>query len=132
MRGRPPGAPGGGGEDSAQTVQLRKFSGMNQTDARTAIVDELSGDKTEFYWLENAMPVGAGNIRILPNVGSTMSVVTPAISTMWGFSLNQGGGPLPVLITVNTDGSATKIDPTTGSQLAMCAAGTLSTGARLT
>ena len=132
MRGRPPGAPGGGGEDSAQTIQLRKFSGMNQTDARTAIGDELSGDKTEFFWLENAMPVGAGNIRILPNVGSTMATVSATVATMWGFSLNQGGGPMPVLITVNTDGSATKIDPTTGSQLSIAGAGTLSTGARLT
>lgn len=132
MRGQPPGKPGGGGDDSAQTIQFRKFSGMNQTDARTAIKDELSGDATEFFWMENAMPIGSGNVRILPNVGSTMSAVAAGVATMWGFTLNAGGGPLPVILTVNTDGSMTHIDPSTGSQIAMCAAGTVTTSARLT
>jgi len=132
MRGQPPGKPGGGGDDSAQTIQFRKFSGMNQTDARTAIKDELSGDATEFFWMENAMPIGSGNVRILPNVGSTMSAVAAGVATMWGFSLNRGGGPLPVIITVNTDGSMTTVDPVTGSQVLSAAAGTVTTSARLT
>jgi hypothetical protein len=122
----------GGGADSLQTIQLRKFGGINQTDARTAIGDELTGGTTEFFWLENAMPVGAGNIRIIPNTGSVMSVVTPTIASMWGFSLNQGGGPLPVILTVHTDGSMAKIDTVTGTQLAIAAAGTVTSKARLT
>ena len=46
---------------------VKQFKGVNTKANRTAIGDD------EFYWLENAMPIGYGNLKITPtysNVGS--------------------------------------------------------------
>ena len=46
---------------------VKQFKGVNTKANRTAIGDD------EFYWLENAMPIGYGNLKITPtysNVGN--------------------------------------------------------------
>lgn len=43
---------------------VKQFKGVNTKANRTAIGDD------EFYWLENAMPIGYGNLKITPNYTS--------------------------------------------------------------
>jgi len=54
----------------------KDFKGINTKANRTAI------DKDEFAWLENAMPIGFGNLRIVPNY-------YPAVATA-GTSVTSG------------------------------------------
>ena len=47
---------------------IKAFKGLNTKANRTAI------DKDEFSWLENAMPVGSGNMRIIPTSSNVTTV----------------------------------------------------------
>jgi hypothetical protein len=47
-------------EQKKSYAVIKNFRGIDTKANRTAI------DKDEFYWLENAMPVGPGNLRITP------------------------------------------------------------------
>ena len=47
---------------------VKNFRGVNTKANRTAIGDD------EFFWLENAMPVGYGNLRITPTYDAVGSV----------------------------------------------------------
>ena len=48
---------------------VKQFKGVNTKANRTAIGDD------EFFWLENAMPIGYGNIKITPTYSNVGSVV---------------------------------------------------------
>ena len=47
-------------EQKKSYAVIKQFKGIDTKANRTAI------EKDEFYWLENAMPVGSGNLRITP------------------------------------------------------------------
>ena len=60
---------------------IKAFKGLNTKANRTAI------DKEEFSWLENAQPIGSGNIRITASQNnltfasnSSANIVTPPTS----------------------------------------------------
>lgn len=61
VRGAPPRA-----DQVTRNVALRTFKGMNTQPYRTSIKDD------QFYQLLNLMPIGDGNIRAVPNIGSTL------------------------------------------------------------
>ncbi len=91
--------------DDQQTLQLRDFKGANLTDTRTSI------DDTEFAFLENAIPIGKGNLKLVP--GSTVllaNVTSSTIVTMWGFNMTTRGNTSAVLLTVNADGSMNQVE----------------------
>jgi hypothetical protein len=118
------------GQDQ-QTLALTKFKGANLTDTRTSI------DDAEFSFLENAIPIGSGNVKLVP--GSTLLasnegtvVIAAGIKSLWGFSFNTSGVSSGLLFTVNNDGSMTQIDPQTGNTSVVAVAGTVTTSARLT
>ena len=99
----PPQRPGEprSGESTRRTVQVRDFKGMNATDARTAI------DDTEFAWLENAMPIGKGKIKILPSQG--VPIYTDAsvgIANLFGVVFKN----VPQLVVIRNDGSVKAVD----------------------
>ena len=110
-----------------ETKPFRDFAGVNLTDARTAIEDK------EFFWLENAMPIGKGNIRLTPASSGALVSIPAGIFSMWGFTLRFYNMENPVILTVNADGSATQVMPEQagGSTTTICAAGTLTTAARM-
>ena len=47
-------------EQKKSYAVIKQFRGIDTKANRTAI------EKDEFYWLENAMPIGSGNLRITP------------------------------------------------------------------
>jgi len=96
---------------------VKQFKGVNTKANRTAIGDD------EFYWLENAMPVGYGNLKITPtysNVGS----VTFANTTTFFCSANIG--LIDYLISFQADGSAEYVRLDTNAKGTIAAAGTFS------
>ena len=44
---------------------IKNFRGVNTKANRTAI------DEEEFYWLENVMPIGFGNLKVIPTYTNT-------------------------------------------------------------
>jgi len=53
---------------------IKQFKGLNTKANRTAI------DESEFSWLENAQPIGYGNIKILPNSSATLNASNVAVT----------------------------------------------------
>ena len=97
---------------------VKNFRGVNTKANRTAIGDD------EFYWLENAMPVGYANLKITPtydNVGS----VTFAHTVVNFFSANIGLDDY--LIAFEDDGSCEYVNLTTNTKGTLASAGTFST-----
>jgi hypothetical protein len=52
---------------------IKQFKGIDTKANRTAI------DKDEFYWLENAMPIGSGNLKITPAQSQTSNSSNSAV-----------------------------------------------------
>jgi hypothetical protein len=103
-------------QNANKTVQLRAFKGVNQTDVRTGIEDD------EFAWLENAMPVGKGNIRLVPGPGTPITHANLTnIFSIWGFTLSG----VPMLLCVRTDGSITQVNRVTSAVTVVAAAATV-------
>jgi hypothetical protein len=97
---------------------FKNFRGINTKANRTAIGDD------EFYWLENVMPIGYGNLKITPtydNVGS----VTFAATVVNFFSANIG--ITDYLVAFQSDGSCEYVNLTTNVKGTLAAAGTFTT-----
>lgn len=113
-QGRPPSPP------KARTVQYREWKGVNLTDARVAI------DDNELAWLENAITIGKGAIQILPAPAAPVASIAAGIVSLWGFVL----AGVPVMISVNADGSMSQITPG-GAVTAVAPAATVTAAADL-
>ncbi len=65
---------------------IREFGGVNTRDARTAIKD------TEFAWLENVMPIGHGNLAVVPGKGAIeASIPAPATTITYARYYTRSG-----------------------------------------
>jgi hypothetical protein len=96
---------------------VKQFKGVNTKANRTAIGDE------EFFWLENAMPIGYGNIKITPtasNIGVTFA------NTVVNFS-SANIGIKDYLIAFEDNGSAEYVDLDTNIKATLAPAGTFTT-----
>ena len=109
------------GEPSRDTKQFREWKGMNQTDARTAI------DDTEWWWLENAMTIGKGKVRILPHQGPAVYTAPAPIIGLYGVTLLN----TPVLIVVLQSGAMYQVS-LGGTPTQICPAGTVTANADVT
>lgn len=96
---------------------VKQFKGVNTKANRTAIGDD------EFYWLENAMPVGYGNLKITPTY-SNVGNVTFTSSVTYYTSANIG--LIDYLIAFETDGSAEYVRLDTNAKGTIASAGTFS------
>jgi hypothetical protein len=97
---------------------VKNFRGVNTKANRTAIGDD------EFFWLENAMPVGYANLKITPtfdNVGS----ITFSNTVVNFFSANIGLDDY--LIAFEDNGSCEYVNLTTNTKGTLASAGTFST-----
>ena len=97
---------------------VKNFRGVNTKANRTAIGDD------EFFWLENAMPVGYANLKITPtydNVGS----ITFSNTVVNFFSANIGLDDY--LIAFEDNGSCEYVNLTTNVKGTLASAGTFST-----
>jgi hypothetical protein len=97
---------------------VKNFRGVNTKANRTAIGDD------EFYWLENAMPIGYGNLKITPTYDAVGSV-TFAHTVVNFFSANIG--ITDYLIAFQDDGSCEYVNLTTNVKGTLASAGTFST-----
>jgi len=111
-----------GQEAKPETVQFRRWKGLNLEDSRVAIDDE------ELAWLENALIIGRGSIQILPAPGPSIATIPQGAATLWGLVLNG----TPVVLTVNADGSMTQVAIPGGATTVVCGAGTVTTAAHVT
>jgi len=96
---------------------VKQFKGVNTKANRTAIGDD------EFYWLENAMPIGYGNLKITPtysNVGSVTFGNTVTYFSSAGINL------IDYLIAFEADGSAEYVRLDTNAKGTIATAGTFS------
>jgi len=95
----------------------KDFDGVNTKANRTSIKE------TEFAWLENAMPIGHGNLRIVP-APTTVSSVTFG-STVY-YAQYGDIGTTNYYIAFQTDGRCEAINVATNAKITVAAAGTFS------
>jgi len=96
---------------------VKQFKGVNTKANRTAI------DDSEFYWLENAMPIGYGNIKITPTYSNVGSVT---FSNTVSFYCSANIGLVNYLVAFEADGSAEYVRLDTNVRGAIASAGTFS------
>jgi hypothetical protein len=99
---------------------IKAFKGLNTKANRTAI------DKDEFSWLENAMPVGSGNMRIIPtssNVtnGANAVVFTNNVTTLFSANINDD-----YVVAAEDNGALEAFDLTSSNFVTIVGSGTLS------
>lgn len=104
-------------EQKKSYAVVKEFKGVNTKANRTAIgVDE-------FYWLENAMPIGYGNLKITPTY--TSLGITFSHTVEYFFSANIG--LVDYLVAFEDDGSAEYVRLDTNVKGTIAPAGTFST-----
>jgi hypothetical protein len=96
---------------------VKQFKGVNTKANRTAIADD------EFYWLENAMPIGYGNLKITPTYSNVGSVT---FSNTVTFYCSANIGLIDYLVAFEADGSAEYVRLDTNAKGTIGAAGTFS------
>lgn len=97
---------------------IKDFVGINTKANRTAIKEE------EFSWLENAMPIGHANVRVVP-APTTVAGVTFAASVVYATYGNLG--TTNYYLAFLSDGSAVQVTLPGGATTTIGAAGTFST-----
>ena len=96
---------------------VKQFKGVNTKANRTAIGDD------EFYWLENAMPIGYGNLKITPTYSNVGNVTfTSTVTYYASASVNL----VDYLIAFESDGSAEYVRLDTNAKGTIGVAGTFS------
>ena len=116
-------------EQRKQYHVTKDFKGINTKANRTSIAEN------EFAWLENAQPIGAGNLKITPAQVTVNTSGNVAVS--WANNIShiescsiRGN---EYLVAFKDDGSAQSFNITTGTLANVAAAGTFSaTGVQMT
>jgi hypothetical protein len=103
-------------EQQKKYAVVKDFKGINTKNNRTVI------DDGEFGWLENAMPIGFGNLRIIE--GNQQVNVTWAQEVTFLGSVNINNNEY--IMAFEDDGSAQYVNLTTGATGNVAAAGTFS------
>lgn len=87
------------GEVPSETVVLRQFRGVNLSSPRDSVGDE------DFWWLENLIPIGAGNLTAVPDAGA--GIVSPSGETAAPtFSTDFQLGSVPYVFAIFPNGNA--------------------------
>jgi hypothetical protein len=99
-------------EDKREDFWVKNFAAMNTQADRTAIADN------EFAWLENVMPVGPANLRVVPYQGSVVGSIPSSSITYWRYAnisntdymmcFTSAGGAQQIKLS---DGTRTQIAP---------------------
>jgi len=105
------------GEQRKSYEVIKDFKGLNTKSNRTTI------DKTEFAWIENAMPIGFGNIKI---VGNTTNVANLSFSNTVTYLSSGVLGTTDYLIAVEADGRCEYINLVNNTKGNVAPAGTFS------
>ena len=106
-------------EQKKSYAVIKQFKGIDTKANRTAI------EKDEFYWLENAMPVGSGNLRITPqsttvnNASGNAVVFSNAVTYLTSANITDD-----YLVAAESNGAMQYFDLTSLSGGNIAAAGT--------
>lgn len=95
---------------------VKNFKGLNTKANRTAI------EKDEFAWLENAMPIGYANLKIIPNYSTANVTFGNLVTTLTSTNINNADYALGFCL----DGRAEAVNVTTYSKVNIAAASTFS------
>ena len=95
---------------------FKNFKGLNTKANRTAI------EKDEFAWLENAMPIGYANLKIIPNYSTANVTFGNLVTTLTSTNINNADYALGFCL----DGRAEAVNVTTYSKVSIAAASTFS------
>jgi hypothetical protein len=95
----------------------KDFDGINTKASRTSIKE------TEFSWLENAMPVGHANLKIVP-APTAVGTVTFGSTVAYGFSANIGTSNY--YLSFQTDGRCEAVNLANNNKTTVASAGTFS------
>ena len=87
---------------------FRDFEGMNLRDAREAIEDN------EFYWCENVLPIGHGNLVPLPQCSASLTSVSETGPPLYAMAFNENGTDYAFAVWANS-GNAYIVNLTNGS-----------------
>jgi hypothetical protein len=104
-------------EQKKSYAVVKDFKGVNTKNSRTVIGDG------EFGWLENAMPIGFGNLKTVP-ANEELANVTWTANTAFLGSVNINNNEY--VLSFNDNGSANYVNITTGSTGNIANAGTFS------
>lgn len=66
-------------EDAKADHVIKDFGGVNTQAGRTSI------GENEFAWLENLMPVGFSNLRVVPSAGSSVATLPSGTLSYWKY-----------------------------------------------
>lgn len=95
---------------------VKNFKGVNTKANRTAI------EKDEFAWLENAMPIGYANLKIIPNYSTANVTFANTVTTLTSTNINNADYALGF----SEDGGAEAVNVTDYSKVTVASAGTFS------
>ena len=95
---------------------VKNFKGLNTKANRTAI------EKDEFAWLENAMPIGYANLKIIPNYSTANVTFGNNVTTLTSTNINNADYALGFCL----DGRAEAVNVTDYSKVTVASAGTFS------
>lgn len=95
---------------------VKQFKGLNTKANRTAI------DEDEFSWLENAMPVGFANLKIVPNYTDLGITFSHTALNVFQANINL----VDYIIVFESDGSAEYVNVLTATKGTLAPAGTFS------
>src|ERR1700682_5191291 len=106
-------------ERAKKGLQLINFKGVNVQAKRQAIDDD------EFAWLENAMPVGPGNLKVVP---AQSAVLTTWASQVVNYTNGANISGSDYLFAFSNTGAAVQVNLTNGlyTQTVVGANGTFS------
>ncbi len=101
---------------------VKQFAGLNTKANRTAIKDE------EFAWIENAMPIGFGNIKIVPSQVAVQNSGNAAVSfaNVVTYLSSANINVQDYILAFEDNGSAEYFDLATSTQGNVAVAGTFS------
>lgn len=103
-------------EQQKKYAVVKDFKGINTKNNRTVI------DDGEFGWLENAMPIGFGNLRIIEGNQQVNVTWAQEVTFMGSVNINNN----EYIMAFEDDGSAQYVNLTTGATGNVAAAGTFS------
>jgi hypothetical protein len=102
--------------------RVRQFGGFNNNVPRSAIAD------SQFFWIENLMPLAAGDLRSTYAEGAAVYTTTSTFKNVYFFNVAEG----PHVIMFFQDGSAVDIDTIVFAPATIATAGTFSSSANVT
>jgi len=110
-------APKAPGQIPIENKVFREFGGINTQAARTSIAPE------QFSWLENVMPIGAGNLKAVPQKNAALTTLTGK-TVYYSKEFNIAG--VFYMFYACTDGALFQVKVSDGTQTVIIAAGTYS------